>query len=54
MVEKREILSGTFLVKDGKMTGENLLKADFFRFSLDGHMHLWLSMKFVVAQSTFR
>ncbi len=45
LVEKRETLSGTFLVKDGKVQSENLLKFDFFRFILDGHMYLWLPVK---------
>lgn len=43
--EKRETLSGTYLVKNGKLVGENLQKFDFFRFILDGHLHLWLPVK---------
>ena len=43
--EKRETLSGTFMVKDGRIQGENLRKFDFFRFVLDGHLYLWLPVK---------
>ncbi|ODS81598.1 MAG: hypothetical protein ABS46_11065 [Cytophagaceae bacterium SCN 52-12] len=43
--QKREMYSGTYLVKNGQIQGENLEKFDFFAFVLDGHMTLWLPVK---------